>query len=373
MAKDYNLMNRFFYCAFSFGVAAVWLVLSAKLANAAVLQTLYDTRVMVSGQTNASQNSAFRESLQQVLIKVSGDVEIADNAVVRQTLSQSRDFIRSFRYEMDNGLTFMLASFDEQRVNDLVINAGFPVWGKRRPDTLLWVAHWSQEGRRELLTAASAQLTKLNLLDAAERRGIPFTFPLMDIQDSELINVYDVWGRFDDTIKFASQRYPNDNLVSARIFDRNEVAIGEETVPVEMQWQLDWQILNQDLVQESTFFGSSMNSVIDQFVDFVADQLANKYAIAMTGKQMAGNRVNIKILNMDSIESYVTVNRFLESLAIVNSSSLLTLKGQEAEFQLDMSGSLSDLINTLLLDDKIARKTDAFGRSTDEMEFYWLP
>lgn len=368
IATPYNLIGLFL-C----GTLCLWLLLSAKDANAAVMQTLYNTRVLVSGQTNAAQNKAFRESLQQVLIKVSGDNSIADNAFVVKNLTQARDFIRAFRYEMDNGLTFMLASFDEQRVNELVVGAGFPVWGKRRPDTLLWVAQWPQNGERELLTTASEQIARLTLKDAAERRGIPFTFPLMDIQDSQVINVYDVWGRFDDTIKLASQRYPNDNLVSARIFNRNELAIGNETVPEQMQWQLDWQILNQDLIQESTFFGGSMSDVIEQFVDLVADQLAEKYAVATYAGLDEGNQIRVKILNMDSIESYVTASRFLESLAVVNSSRLLTLKGQVAEFQLQLSGNISDLINTLQLDDKIAQKTDAFGRATDELEFYWLP
>lgn len=360
-------MHRLF---FTFCISCL---LASWDSNGAVMQSLYETRVLATGQTVSAQTRAFRESLQQVLVKVSGDNSIASDSYVRQQLPKARDFIRAFQYENDNGLTFMVASFDEDRVNELVIESGFPVWGRRRPDTLLWMAHWSENGERELFTAASEQFVKLTLLDSAQRRGIPVTFPLMDIQDSQLINVFDVWGRFDDTIKFASQRYPNDNLISARLFNRNLLLTEDETVPENMTWQLDWQILNEDLVQESTIFGPDMNTVVDEFVDFVADTLAAKYAVETEGLLVNGNKINLKIINMDSIKSYVTVSRFFESLALVNTVSLLRLEGEVGEFQLELTGNVSDLLNTLLLDDKISQKTDAFGRATDELEFFWLP
>lgn len=345
----------------------------SQQAPAAVIHALYETRVLVSGQTNAAQNRAFRESLQQVLVKVSGDNQIVNDTFVRQQLSRARDFIRSFQYENDNGLAFMVANFDEEPVNSLVVSAGYPVWGKRRPDTLLWIAYWNSNGNRELFTAASEQFEKFIVLDAAQRRGIPFTFPLMDLQDAEIINVFDVWGRFDDTIKFASQRYPNDNLVSARIFNRNDLLDESESVQQDMVWQLDWQILNDELVQQSTVFGADINSVVEQFVDFIADKLAKKYAVESGGLQATGNQIDLRILNLDSIESYVTVVRFFESLSLVNDVNLMRLKGGVGDFKLQLTGSSLDLINTLLLDDKISQKTDAFGRATDDLEFYWLP
>ena len=80
-----------------------------------------------------------------------------------------------------------------------------------------------------------------------------------------------------------------------------------------MTWQLDWQILNEDLVQRSTIFGPDMNTVVDEFVDFVADTLAAKYAVETEGLLVNGNKINLKIINMDSIKSYVTVSRFFES------------------------------------------------------------
>ena len=58
------------------------------------------------------------------------------------------------------------------------------------------------------------------------------------------------------------------------------------------------------------------------------------------------------------------------NLALVNTVSLLRLEGEVGEFQLELTGNVSDLLNTLLLDDKISQKTDTFGRATDELEFF---
>jgi len=337
------------------------------------MQTLYDSKVAVANQSNAAQQKAFRESLMQVLIKVSGNNDLNKDANVRKALQDAPDLIRSFRYEITDGIIYMLSSFDEQRVNQLIVDLGFPIWGKRRSDTLVWFVVLTDDKQRVLLSAGKNDSAKVVLEQAAYRRGIPLAFPLMDIQDAEKINVFDVWGRFDDTIKAASTRYPHDNLVAARLFNRNEFLTENESVTAEMSWQLDWQILNSELVEESSLFGSSAEDVIFSFIDLIANRLASRYAVdVVVGEELSENLV-IKILNMASIESYVTVRRFLESLALVNSARLQKQSGTVGEFSLDISGRPQDLLNLLQLDQKIKKKTDAFGQTTDDMEFYWLP
>ena len=343
--------------------------------RAAIISTLYETRVPLASQTNAAQQKAFRESLIQVLVKVSGDRDIGKDATIRNQLRQARDLIRSFRYDSADGVNYMAATFDEQRVNQLIASAGYPVWGKRRADTLVWMAYLDDESdQRQLITAGVTNTYSDLLKSAAERRGMPITLPLMDLQDAQTVNVYDVWGRFDDTIKLASQRYPNDNLVAVRIYDRTRLMAAGESLQDEMRWQLDWQILNQELAEQSTFFAPDRETLIAQFVDFLADKLAAKYAVEQTNNSSSGNQtLRLSILNVSSIEAYVSVRRFFESLALVNSVTLRRQYASVSEFDLVLSGSREDLLNVLLLDNKIRQKTNAFGQATNEMEFFWIP
>ncbi|BDX06684.1 hypothetical protein MACH26_22050 [Planctobacterium marinum] len=326
---------------------------------------------MVASQTVAAQNDAIRNSFNQVLIKVSGSQETVTTPEIIAMRNSARDLIQSFRFESTADGSFMIASFDEDKINQLLTQSGRPVWGKRRPDTLMWMAYLEEDGDRAIVSATSVGPVKQKIDAMADSRGIPISFPLMDIEDAELVHVFDVWGRFDTVIKQASQRYPNDNLVSARIYDRRKMSLAEQEVPLQMAWQLDWQLLNNDLIEEGTWFAASETEVLQKFVDMIADRLAEQYAVEATG-ELTQTNVEMKIINLDSLESYVTVTRFLSSLAMVNSVKLLEISGQVARFRLELIGQQSDLLNTLQLDAKITQKTDAFGRVTDDMEFLWL-
>ena len=183
--------------------------------------------------------------------------------------------------------------------------------------------------------------------------------------------MYLTWGRFDGVIKRASQRYPNDNLIAARLFDRNQISVGEENISEQMRWQLDWQLLNDDLIEEGSFFAASREVALQNLVDMLADTLAARFAVVSSSYETE-NSVTMNIINLDSIEAYVSAKQFLESLAIVNNVKLVKVSGKTATFQLDIVGAQEDLINTLELDAKITQKTDAFGRVVNDMEFRWL-
>lgn len=340
-------------------------------SGASVIHDLYNTRVAVASQTVAAQNEAIRNSFNQVLIKVSGNKDIVSAPQIRASQNSAQDLIQSFRFETTVEGSFMVASFDEEKINQLLTDSGHPVWGKRRPDTLLWIAWLNEQGEREIITAGSQNPIKKSLLHIANSRGIPVTFPLLDIEDAEMIHVFDVWGRFDSIIKRASQRYPNDNLVSARVYDRRKLAIDEQEVPSSMIWQLDWQVLNDDLIEEGSWFGSNDSQVLQKFIDMLADRLAAQYAVVSSGDR-SQTTISMKIINLNDIETYVAATRFLGSLAMVSNIKLISLVGEVATFELEVLGQQQDLINTLQLDARIAQKTDAFGRVLDDMEFLWL-
>ena len=335
------------------------------------MENLYETKVPVASQTVAAQNDAIRNSFNQVLVKVSGNKEIVSSPEIRALRNSARDLIQSFRFESGADGSFMVANFDEEKINQLLTQAGRPVWGKRRPDTLMWMAFLEEDGDREIVSATAVGRVKQQIDILADSRGIPISFPLMDIEDADLVHVYDVWGRFDSVIKQASQRYPNDNLVSARLYDRRNLSLVDQEIPPQMAWQLDWQLLNNDLIEEGSWFAESESRVLQKFIDMIADRLAEQYAVESTG-ELTQTSVEMKIINLDSLESYVSVTRFLGALAMVNSVKLLKISGEVATFQLELLGQQSDLLNTLQLDAKITQKTDAFGRVTGDMEFLWL-
>ena len=75
----------------------------------------------------------------------------------------------------------------------------------------------------------------------AKERGLPLSFPLMDLTDRTTISIYDVWGRFVQSLTQASHRYSVDNVIGARVYKNEPGTVSEvpgETARLE-QLQLD--------------------------------------------------------------------------------------------------------------------------------------
>ena len=107
-----------------------------------------------------------------------------------------------------------------------------PVWGPERPLTLLWVAVDDGVGGRALLGAnettelgapTTPQMTALlttvreEIVAAADERGLPIAWPLLDLEDLNAVTFTDVWGGFEDRIVAASTRYRADAVLIGRV------------------------------------------------------------------------------------------------------------------------------------------------------------
>jgi hypothetical protein len=118
--------------------------------------------------------------------------------------------------------------FNGSRVERALTELGVRFWGPERPLTLLWVAVDDGAGGRALLgadasadlsAATSPQMTELlttvraEIVAAAEERGLPIAWPLLDLEDLSMVSPTDVWGRFEDRIVAASARYRADAVL----------------------------------------------------------------------------------------------------------------------------------------------------------------
>ena len=61
------------------------------------------------------------------------------------------------------------------------------------------------------------RLLRERMLDAAERRGLPLAFPLLDTEDLARVTFPDIWGGFDELVLDASQRYEASSVLIGRV------------------------------------------------------------------------------------------------------------------------------------------------------------
>src|SRR5918995_6092494 len=96
-------------------------------ARAVTVPNLYETAQPVDG----SRDAAFVEALKTVLVRVSGQ---RDAPARVGEISDPRKYAQRFGFTAGNVLE---VGFDAASVDQLLSNAGLPIWGRERPATVV--------------------------------------------------------------------------------------------------------------------------------------------------------------------------------------------------------------------------------------------
>ena len=339
--------------------------------NASVMHDLYEARVAISDQTLKSQQGAVRNGFKQVLVKVSGNKQLLASEQIEREVKRAKDFIRTYRFEQSNEQLYFVVSFDAQRLEKMIRDAGFPIWDKRRPDTILWfVIKDPSSGRRQLVTESDYPKLLAQTNVAAVSRGIQVVNPLLDLDDLQQVNSYDVWGGFVHQLAQASERYGVTNILSARLYQSSGAGDVNTPGPFE-QWTADWTMLEAGRLLSGQVQQASPELTVQAVIDALADNLAARYAIDISKLDPGALKTKVKIMNLGSLQQYANIVNFLDSLSVVNKTSLIMLQGQVATFELDLLGSIDDFVNAMSLDNRL-KPVNAFGLGKQNLEFLWV-
>jgi hypothetical protein len=361
----------------------VWLV-SLQGVKADVVHDLYDANIAMDDQSQRNQNKAFSLALEQVLIKIRGNHDLLTHPKIKNAITKPTRFVRSYSYDIQGSQLYLVISFDPQRVEDIIRSAGFPVWDKRRPDSLIWLAIESRDdSARKIATPTEYSDIYQQLSDRAAKRGITLSFPLWDLGDVQSLGVYDVWGGFSTQISQASERYAVPSILSARIYfidnelyDVGQSDVGQSGIMTNAkpagQWSADWTMIEGGGLLAGQVQGANPLIVAEGLIDALADQLSMKYAIDLSQIDQADTKAQIVVNNINSLIYYSQALTFLENMSVVNSATLIKLQGPRATFELDLLGDVGDLTNAFGLDNKISPVVDDFGQPVMGLEFFWV-
>lgn len=345
-----------------------------SISHAGVISDLYEAKVNISDQSQASQRQARRTAFREVLVKISGNRNVLTSSALRTEITKASNYLLSYRYESDQDQLFYIAEFDRQRVDKLIRLNDLPIWGARRPETLVWLVIQPKDSiERSLVSESSASSIIENAKKVAISRGIEISFPLFDLTDIQQVGVYDVWGGFMQNIVEGSERYGADVVYSARLYFVNvEDTFQEEQAPLrESSWVADWSMVIGEKVQTGSLYGESEEDLSEQLIHQLTDKLSENYAVASQDAEF--QKVNITLTNIDNLEDYENVRSFLSSLSVVARATHVGQQESIATFELELLGSDNDLRNAFKLDDKIQSVTDDFGVSVDEHQYIWNP
>lgn len=217
------LLRRSLFAALA--VAAAWI---APL-GAATLADLYSVTVTPDPRAADQREAALQAAMARLLIRVTGSRNAPLEPALQPLLTTPDRYLSSYGNDRQGRA---LVGFSRGQVEGALTELGQPVWGPERPLTLLWVAIDDGAGGRAVLGAGEPSdcgtpvpppmkqqldAVRLELVTAADERGLPIVWPLLDLQDLSAVTCTDIWGGFEDAIVAASTRYRADAVLIGRV------------------------------------------------------------------------------------------------------------------------------------------------------------
>ena len=172
-------MHRLFFVLISLIATDV---LAIDVAN------LYQSYIPVATQNDKERQQVAPDVLRQVLLKIVGDRAALDVVELSPILSQADKFVQQYQYRQVNKISDditepehleVLLSFNEIGLNKALADLGLPLWGKSRPEVLVWLA--VDDGKKRAILSAddTDELLVQSLKQVADLRGLPILMPLI--------------------------------------------------------------------------------------------------------------------------------------------------------------------------------------------------
>jgi len=323
----------------------VLILLIATQASAVDVANLYQSQSPVSSQSEEERLKAAPDILRQVILKVVGNSETLKTADLAPILAQSEQLIQQYQYHRVNSvqddLTLpdqleVLVSFKQSLVDKALTTLGLPIWSKSRPETIVWLA--VDDGRSRSLVGANEQSTiSQEINSAAQLRGLPILFPVMDLEDQSQVKFTDLSAGFYDTIELASQRYGAPLILMVKV----------ETISADIV-QITWNVLISGQSEQWTSRGDTVTAVTAGMNEFT-NRLANRFSQRIYANTSSEELV-LHINNVRNYADYVQVSKYLTDLQNVSDVQTSNIIGDAIELRVSFSGDITVLNRTLAVD-----------------------
>lgn len=333
---------------------------SVPAAGIFQLDDIYEAQVPVDEESQAVLDQAFRAAMVQVLVRVTGDADVSSAPGVSELVGEAGRYVQSYRFvkvapaeqpaeQADTDAppppsadmaaqqprSAVRVRFDDQALNTAIRARELPVWGRERPQTLIWLGVRT-DGSDSIVNADDAADIASGLVSTALQRGVPVLFPLMDLQDQRQVAPADIWAGFYDRLADASQRYPHTDMLAISAVQLNG-------------WQAEWTLLHDGTISAQwDTRGDSLDDLLVQGANRLADTYAQRFAVRQGA---AGDRVRAVVDGVSSAADYARVDRFFSGITAASDVQVVAVDGDQATFSLSVSGDVDYLKRVIALGD----------------------
>lgn len=295
----------------SCGVLAALLL--PALAAAVTVENLYEAAQPVS----SSQDAAFVEALKIVAIRVSGRRDAPER--LGPALGSARQFVQRYGITQDNVLQ---VGFDDVSVDRMLLEAGLPIWGRERPQTLI-VLNLDDMGGG-WLSADLPPADKDRLSAVARERGLPLQWGTLDSQDENVLSMGD--GAAGSLLQIAQRN------------GANAILVGRGSRAGSLRWIL---ATVDGVTQSSGTFEDAIHSTADAFAKLFA------------AEGSALSRVSVEVSGIADLDAYASTINYLEGMTLVRNVAVERVMGDTMLFELAVRGDAATLRRAIALDPRL--------------------
>ncbi|RTE66452.1 DUF2066 domain-containing protein [Amphritea opalescens] len=337
------------------------LVSLCSLSQAAMVNGLYSTEMLVPEQLPEPSNEQLTQGLQAVLIKVSGRSNVINKPSVMKALQQPSAWLNQFSYQATqtpisagDGREVLgqrlLLEFDPVLIKRLLQQAGLKAVGHARPALLVWLAQQRGNTARDYVAPESQIYAEL--VAQAQVRGVPLDVPLLDLNDQTALDVSDLWGFFREPVQQASQRYQPDAILLGRLIQSSSGG-----------WQTEWLLLQQGnahAMKPSGALSEQLQQVINESADTVLGSLGTaQFNYIETG-------LLLEVTNIGGVSDYLQLSDYLATLQPVDAVRVSAIEADRVLLRVEIQGGVQALDQAVRLNPRMspAPRLNAGGAET---------
>ena len=296
---------------------------------------LYSGEVVVPGQGDADRLEAVPEALIQVLQKISGQREMPQSEALDEALANAANLLLSFRYRNVERTTpdgdttrelRLVARFMQTEIDDIVQRAGLPRWRQERPAVQMWVV--VDDGTKRELKPLEYAYAWQSMEEVAAMRGLPVSWPELDEEEVQLIDMRLVWGGFTDYL-----------------VERGAPADGVAIVAVRRDgpsWNLRWNLASNGQNWSWRSSDQELMFALAQGVHLMVDEISAANAIAAS--EQGSWTMDMTVGGLHNADDYAACLGYLQGLSLVTSVDVLGVQPGQVRFRLQLNASTGHLV-----------------------------
>jgi hypothetical protein len=285
----------------AFGLSSVTLA-----ARADDTSSLYRAVVPLKSTADADKTAAFGEALRIVAVRVSGARDAGSRGDIAAAAAKPERYVQQYAARSNRTVS---VGIDPAGIEQLVLEAGLPVWPAERPATLVLLYSPAIAGGQRALLSGESSADRDLLEKTADQRGVRVT-----------------WPRTSIAVGLASEP---ERLRAAE--SGNDAASAGVLVGIAGAAGFDWRYVGPTPTGES----ATRRGDAAEGAHLVADTLAGRYAPASTRDV---RRESVTVGGIADLGAYSSVISYLESLSLVRQVDVEQASGATVRLGVTMRG-----------------------------------